>query len=82
MAEHEHAPIHPVAPRLRNGPKKPHVGPTRDHYHEHHSQTVGEQSDKWWEKVSTYKCFTVPFSWTFRITFHETCICFLLSKEQ
>ena len=52
MAEHEHAPIHPVAPRLRNGPKKPHVGPTRDHYHEHHSQTVGEQSDKWWEKVS------------------------------
>ena len=60
MAEHEHASTHPVAPRLRNGPKTPHVGPTKDHYHEHHSQTVGEHSDKWWEKVRDY--FTFPSS--------------------
>ena len=54
MAEHDHESVeaHPIAPRMRNGPKKPHVGPTRDDYHQHHAMTVGHHSDKWWAKVS------------------------------
>lgn len=54
MAEHEDAPSHPVAPRLRDGPKKPHVGPSIHDYKQHHSLTVGPHSDHFWEKVS--KC--------------------------
>jgi acetyl-CoA synthetase len=45
-------PIHPVAPRLANGPKKPHVGPNLDAYKAAHAQTLGHESDKWWAKVS------------------------------
>ena len=54
MAEtdHESVAAHPIAPRMRNGPKDPHVGPTREDYHKHHAMTIGEHSDKWWSKVS------------------------------
>lgn len=52
MAEHHEAPTFPVAHRVKNGHKKPHVGPTREDYHKHHEQTVGAHSDKYWEKVS------------------------------
>jgi hypothetical protein len=45
-------PKHPVAPRMTNGPKKPHIGPHIQAYHEAHAQTVGPQSDAWWAKVS------------------------------
>lgn len=58
MSEFDHAPVHPVAPRLRNGHKKPHVGPSIHDYKHHHSQTVGEHSDQWWDKVSRF-CSTV-----------------------
>ncbi|KAF9531243.1 hypothetical protein CPB83DRAFT_849625 [Crepidotus variabilis] len=43
-------PIHPVAPRLKNGPKTPHIGPHIDDYHKAHKETVGHESDNWWAK--------------------------------
>ncbi|PPQ79015.1 hypothetical protein CVT25_002324 [Psilocybe cyanescens] len=49
MAE-QTIPIHPVAPRLKSGPKTPHVGPHRDDYHKAHKETVGHESDNWWAK--------------------------------
>lgn len=48
----EHPPIHPVAPRLKDGPKIPHVGPHIHAYKKAHEETVGHESDKWWAKVS------------------------------
>ena len=45
------SPIYPVAPRLKNGPKKPHVGPTIAEYKALHAQTIGPGSDEWWAKV-------------------------------
>lgn len=47
----ETIPIHPVAPRLKSGPKKPHVGPHIDDYRKAHKETVGHESDNWWAKV-------------------------------
>lgn len=49
----EKIPIHPVAPRLANGHKKPHIGPHIGAYRTAHSETVGHESDKWWGKVGT-----------------------------
>ena len=46
-----HPSIHPVAPRLKNGHKVPHIGPHIHAYRAAHSQTVGHESDKWWAKV-------------------------------
>ena len=51
MAEAEQVPIHPVAPRLKNGPKVPHIGPHIHAYKKAHEETVGHESDKWWAKV-------------------------------
>ncbi len=48
------APIHPVAPRLKNGPLKPHVGPTISEYKAAHAQTVGPNSDEWWAKARQF----------------------------
>ncbi|KAF7979822.1 hypothetical protein HWV62_40898 [Athelia sp. TMB] len=48
-------PIHPVAPRLKEGHKaykKPHVGPHHDAYKLAHSETIGHESDKWWAKIA------------------------------
>jgi len=47
----EPVPLHPVAPRLKDGPEKPYVGPTINEYKASHAQTVGPNSDEWWEKV-------------------------------
>jgi hypothetical protein len=47
----EPAPIHPVAPRLKNGSKIPHIGPHINAYRLAHAETVGHESDKWWAKV-------------------------------
>ena len=47
----EQVPIHPVAPRLKAGPKRPHVGPDIEAYRAAHKETVGHESDKWWAKV-------------------------------
>ncbi|KAF8635001.1 hypothetical protein AX15_000614 [Amanita polypyramis BW_CC] len=45
-------PVHPVAPRLKSGPKTPHVAPDRNAYHSVHSETVGHESDQWWAKIA------------------------------
>ncbi|KIJ16586.1 hypothetical protein PAXINDRAFT_11037 [Paxillus involutus ATCC 200175] len=52
MAETTSVPIHPVAPRLLNGPKVPHIGPDIDAYRTAHTQTIGDGSDEWWAKVA------------------------------
>lgn len=48
----ERPPMHPVAPRLKAGPKQPHIGPDIDAYRSAHKETVGHESDKWWAKVN------------------------------
>ncbi|KIJ95754.1 hypothetical protein K443DRAFT_682777 [Laccaria amethystina LaAM-08-1] len=48
MTEEQKPLIHPVAPRLKSGPKTPHVGPHIDAYRAAHKETVGHESDKWW----------------------------------
>ncbi|KAH9021648.1 acetate--CoA ligase [Lactarius hengduanensis] len=45
-------PVHPVAPRLKNGSKKPHIGPSINEYRAAHAQTIGPNSDEWWAKVA------------------------------
>jgi len=47
---------HPVAHRVKQHHKKPHVGPDVDAYRNHHAKTVGEGSDEWWAQV---RFFTV-----------------------
>ena len=49
-----HPNIHPIAPRLKNGHKIPHIGPHIHAYRKLHSETVGHESDKWWAKVNTH----------------------------
>ncbi|KAK0184422.1 hypothetical protein F5146DRAFT_1074571 [Armillaria mellea] len=48
----ESIPIHPVAPRLANGLKMPHVGPHIQAYRAAHKETVGHESDQWWAKMA------------------------------
>jgi acetyl-CoA synthetase len=48
----ESVPTHPIAPRLKGGPKKPHVGPTIGDYKSLHAQTIGPGSDEYWTKAS------------------------------
>ncbi|KAF8480269.1 acetate--CoA ligase [Russula ochroleuca] len=48
----ESVPLHPVAPRLKDGPKKPHVGPSIDDYKALHAQSIGPGSDEYWSKVA------------------------------
>jgi len=43
-------PIHPVAPRLKSGPKTPHIAPHIEAYRAAHKETVGHESDAWWAK--------------------------------
>ncbi|KIJ29948.1 hypothetical protein M422DRAFT_235032 [Sphaerobolus stellatus SS14] len=56
MAETDHrvASFHPIASRVKgNHPHpKPHVGPSRKEYEDHHAQTVGPHSDAWWGKMA------------------------------
>lgn len=47
----EPVPIHPIAPRLKNGPKTPHIGPDIHAYKAAHALTVAKGSDEWWAKV-------------------------------
>ena len=49
---HLQVPTHPIAPRLQNGSKIPHIGPHIHAYKAAHSETVGNESDKWWARVS------------------------------
>lgn len=45
-------PIHPVAHRVANGHRKPHVGPHIAAYRQAHAETVGHESDRWWAKAA------------------------------
>ena len=55
-------PTHPIAPRIKNHHKEPHVGPDIDAYRDHHAKTVGEGSDEWWAQVriSTNNLYLSP----------------------
>lgn len=48
----EPVPTHPIAPRLKDGPNKPHVGPTIGDYKTLHTQSIGTGSDEYWTKAS------------------------------
>ena len=64
MAEHPEkhkVPIHPIAPRLKSGTKKPHIGPHIDAYKELHGESMGHESDKWWAKVRLLHRWDTPF---------------------
>lgn len=58
VPSHMEIPTHPIAPRLKNGPKIPHIGPHIHAYKAAHSETVGHESDKWWARV----CLLTRFS--------------------
>lgn len=45
-------PVHPVAPRLQQGPKTPHIGPDIHAYRTAHAETLDPRSDQWWAKVA------------------------------
>jgi hypothetical protein len=47
-------PVHPIAPRLSNGPKTPHIGPNIQAYKAAHGETIGHESDHWWAKVRAF----------------------------
>ncbi|KAH9851031.1 acetate--CoA ligase [Lenzites betulinus] len=51
---HHNVPTHPIAPRLKNGHKTPHIGPHIHAYKSVHSQTVGHESDAWWAKMAKH----------------------------
>lgn len=53
MADSQHHSVktHPVAPRVKDHHKKPHVGPDIHAYRDHHVKTVGDGSDEWWAQV-------------------------------
>lgn len=53
MADDQSPSFHPIAPRVKgtDGRPKPHVGPSKSDYEQHHAKTVGPQSDEWWAKV-------------------------------
>ena len=50
-------PTHPIAPRVKDHVKKPHVGPDIQAYRNHHAKTVEEGSDEWWAQV---RPFSIP----------------------
>jgi acetyl-CoA synthetase len=54
-ARHDTANIHPVAPRMLNGHKKPHIGPNVHAYKAAHAETIGQDSDKWWAAVCNHR---------------------------
>lgn len=51
MSDAQPVPTHPVAPRVKNGAKTPHIGPDIDAYKAAHFETVGDESDEFWTKV-------------------------------
>lgn len=53
----ESIPIHPVAPRVKNGPT-PHLGPDIDAYRAAHALTIAEDSDEWWAQVCIIDCLS------------------------
>ncbi|KIL66560.1 hypothetical protein M378DRAFT_185923 [Amanita muscaria Koide BX008] len=49
---HPPVPLRPVAPRLSQGPKTPHVAPDIDAYKAAHAETIGANAEEWWAKVA------------------------------
>jgi hypothetical protein len=47
----EKIPVHPVAPRLKSGLRKPHIEPDIHAYRDAYKQSLGHESNKWWAKV-------------------------------
>ena len=43
---------HPIPSRIADGPEVPYIGPHFEAYKKAHAETIGENSDKWWAKVS------------------------------
>ena len=50
-SQHQSIPTRPIAPRVKDHHRKPHVGPDIHAYRDHHAKTVGEFSDEWWAQV-------------------------------
>lgn len=59
-SEHLSVPTHPIAPRIKDHQKKPHVGPDFEAYRTLYEKTIGEGSDEWWAQV----CLLLPASTT------------------
>ena len=53
MSAEQTVSLHPIAPRVKgtDGRPKPHIGPSRADYEQHHAKTIGPHSDEWWAKV-------------------------------
>lgn len=64
-------PMHPVAPRMTNRGKKPHIGPHIDDYHKAHKETIGHESDAWWAKVSSIRLVYLDETLTISIRWRE-----------
>ncbi|KAF8636303.1 hypothetical protein AX17_003644 [Amanita inopinata Kibby_2008] len=45
-------PIHPVAPRVKEGLNIPHIGPDIHTYRVAHAESLGHESDIWWAKMA------------------------------
>ena len=55
--QYDSIPTHPVPPRLLDGPEVSYIGPNIEAYRKAYAETVGENADKWWAKVSLRQCF-------------------------
>jgi len=55
MSDAQPVPTHPVAPRVKDGAKTPHIGPDIAAYKAAHSETVGDESDEFWAKVRMHQ---------------------------
>lgn len=64
---HIGVPTHPVAPRLTQGLKIPHIGPHIEAYRAAHAQTVGHESDEWWAKVRLSFLMSLLSDWLIMI---------------
>ena len=50
--DYDAVPLHPVPPRMTDGAEVPFIGPNIEAYQKAHAESVGENADKWWAKVS------------------------------
>ena len=59
MSDSQPVPTHPIAPRVKNGEKTPHIGPDLDAYKDAHTKTVGDESDDFWAKVRIVSAYNL-----------------------
>ena len=57
VMSYDSVPMHPVPPRMLDGPEVPYIGPNIEAYRKAHADTVGENADKWWAKVNKILMF-------------------------